>query len=493
MTPRCTLGWIVTAGFLTGCTLQASRPPAAAAPESFAQARDSSAAKWPSSDWYREFGSTELDGLIEQAMANNLDLQGAYWRIQQALERARQARAGLFPRVDLLGTVNRFSGHSSQGSAAETDWAALLSASYEIDFWGKNRAVADSARSTFIASRADRDTLALTTLSAVANEYFLLLSARERLGVARANVDAARTLVDIVSSRYKAGFANPSELAAQRAALAAAQLQIPDLERLEEESLNALASFLGRQPEGFNVRGVSLSSLREPAVAPGLPAELLRRRPDLRMAEANLAAASADVVVARAALYPSLTLTLQGGIGNPAVNSAINTLGGVGPGLNLGAALTQPIFDAGRLRSQTREAQAREQEVLTGYRAAIIAALVDVENALGALHHLDEARAAQTTNLQESTQSFEAAQARYQHGNSDFLIVLEAQKVLFAARDQYSLYQLARLQAVIAVCKALGGGWQTPGNAPAADVAPPPPPRPATSAPSLNESTRNPS
>ena len=330
--------------------------------------------------------------MIEQAVSNNFDLQTAHWRIEQALERAKQARAGLLPTVDGLGNINYLSGHSRDGGLHETDWSALLSASYEIDFWGKNRAAADSARDSLIASKADRDTLALTTLAAVANEYFQLLSLRERLDIARANVDAARNLSEIVSSRYHAGLANPSEVATQRAALAVTQLQIPELERLEEESTNALASFLGRQPEGFSVPGVSLDSLQEPVVAAGLPAELLRRRPDILVAEANLAAASADTVVARAALYPSLSLTLQGGVANPAVNAAVNALAGVGPSLNLGAGLTQPLFDAGKLRSQSREAQAKEQEAVTSYKAALIAALVDVENALAALRHLDEAR-----------------------------------------------------------------------------------------------------
>jgi len=466
MGSRTALGWILTVSCLTGCTLQASRQPAPAPPEKFAQVAGSPAAKWPSSDWYRGFGSTELDGLIDQAVANNFDLQAAHWRIEQALERAKQAHAGLLPSVDGLGNINYLSGHSHDGGLHETDWSALLSASYEIDFWGKNRASADSARDSLIASRADRDTLALTTLAAIASEYFQLLSLRERLDIAHADVDAARNLSEIVSARYRAGFANPSEVATQRAALAATQLQIPELERLQDESINALASFMGRQPEGFSVQGVSLDSLREPAVTPGLPAELLRRRPDVLVAEANLAAASADAVVARAALYPSLSLTLQGGVANPAVNAAVNALAGVGPSLNLGAALTQPLFDAGKLRSQSREAQAKEQEAVTSYKAALIAALVDVENSLAALRHLDDAREAQNTNLQESTRAFAAAQARYQHGNGDFLSVLEAQKLLFAARDQYSQYKLARLQAVIAICKALGGGWQVSDNAP---------------------------
>jgi multidrug efflux system outer membrane protein len=466
MRSRTALGWILGVSCLTGCTLQASRPPAPALPAAFAQAAGSAAAKWPSSDWYRGFGSAELDGLIDQAVANNFDLQAAHWRIEQALERAKQARAALLPTVDGLGNINYLSGHSHDGGLHETDWSALLSASYEIDFWGKNRAAADSARDSLIASRADRDTLALTTLAAIANEYFQLLSLRERLDIARANVAAASNLAEIVSARYRAGLANPSEVAAQRAALAAAQLQIPDLERLEGESVNALASFLGRQPEGFSVQGVSMDSLQEPAVAPGLPAELLRRRPDVFMAEANLAAASADTVVARAALYPSLSLTLQGGVANPAVNAAVNSLAGVGPSLNLGAGLTQPLFDAGKLRSQSREVQAKEQEAVTSYKAALIAALVDVENSLSALRHLDAAREAQNTNLQESARSFEGAQMRYQHGSGDFLSVLEAQKTLFAARDQYSQYRLARLQALLAICKALGGGWQAPDGAP---------------------------
>ena len=464
MASRTAPAWVIIAGCLTGCTLQASRPPSPALPEKFAQGADAAATRWPSRDWYRDFGSTELDGLIDQTVANNLDLQGAHWRVQQALERAKQAHAGLYPSVDGLGDINYLSGHSRSGGLHETDWSALLSASYEIDFWGKNRAAQDSARDSLVASQADRDTLALTTLAAVANEYFQLLSLRERLELARANVDAARNLAQIVTARYSAGLANPSEVAAQNAALAATQLQIPDLERQADESVNAMASFLGRQPEGFSIQGMSVEALKEPAVAAGLPAELLKRRPDIRVAEANLAAASADTVVARAALYPSLSLTLQGGLANPAVNAAVNSLSGVGPSLNLGGALTQPLFDAGRLRSQSREAQAKEQEALTSYKGALVAALVDVENALGALRHLDEAREAQDTNLRESTRAYEAAQARYKHGNGDFLSVLEAQKVLFAARDQYSQYKLARLQAVLAVCKALGGGWQADGS-----------------------------
>ena len=145
-------------------------------------------------------------------------------------------------------------------------------------------------------------------------------------------------------------------------------------------------------PENFNVAGTALESLHEPKVAAGLPSDLLRRRPDVFTAEANLESASADLVAARAALFPSLTLTASGGVQNPALNAAVITLSGVGPTLNLGAALAQPIFDGGRLRAAPAQAQAKQQEVAASYRAAIVAALVDVENSLSAIHHLDAAR-----------------------------------------------------------------------------------------------------
>jgi outer membrane protein TolC len=179
-------------------------------------------------------------------------------------------------------------------------------------------------------------------------------------------------------------------------------------------------------------------------------------------AEANLQSASADVVAARAALFPSLSLTAAGGIQNPALNAAVLSLSGVGPTLNLGASIAQPMFDGGRLRAVTAEARGKEQELTQSYRAAIVAALVDVENSLSAIHHLEAARAFEEETLTQGERAFEGAQLRYKAGNGDYLSVLEAQRTLYAVRDQYSRYKLARLQALVSLCKALGGGWQAP-------------------------------
>ena len=450
---------------LGACALQTPILPAPELPAAFDRAGPA-VAHWPSSDWYRGFASAELDSLIAEAVSHNFDLATARARLAQADARARQAHAGILPRVDANGSANYLAGHASGSSAHETDWSALLSASYEVDFWGKNRATADAARYLAQAARADRDTVALTTLAGVADGYFNVLSIRERLVAARANLEAARSLMNIVQARFGVGLGTPVEVASQRAALATAELAVPELERLESDAVAGVALLLGRAPEGFHLDGAPLESLQEPQVAVGLPVELLQRRPDVASAEQQLASSGADLVAARAAFFPSLTLTAAGGVQNPALNAAVLTLSGTGPTLNLGAALLQPLFNGGRLRAARAASEAKLEEAAIAYRAAIVSALVDVENALSAIQHLDAEREFQADALAQSQTAYEGARLRYQEGYGDFLTALEAQRTVFAMRDQFSQYRLARLQALVSLCKALGGGWQVPGTTP---------------------------
>jgi multidrug efflux system outer membrane protein len=265
----------------------------------------------------------------------------------------------------------------------------------------------------------------------------------------------------VVQARFHSGLSNPVEVATQRSVLAAAQLTLPELAQREEDARTSLALLLGRPPEGFRVEAASLDSLAEPQVAAGLPAQLITRRPDVFMAESNLRAADANLVAARAALLPSVTLTPAAGIQNPAVNAAVISLPGVGPTVNLGAGLVQSIFDGGRLRAARDEARAKDEELVASYRAAILASLADVEKALAAIRNLDAAQDFQNEGLTQTERAFDGAQLRYREGAGDFLAVLEAERSLYTARDQYTQYRLARLQAVVSLCKALGGGWQT--------------------------------
>jgi NodT family efflux transporter outer membrane factor (OMF) lipoprotein len=453
--------FMACAALLTACALQSVAPPPQDIPPAF-ESVSSPGGQWPAQEWYRDFGSDELNTFIDTAAQTNSDLAAARARVAQADARARQAGAAILPTVDANATGNYFSGHSSQGGGHEFDWSAMLSASYEVDFWGKNRATANSARLLAGASRADRDAIALTTLAGVANGYFQLLALRERLAVAQANRDAAQQLLEVVQARFDAKIASPIDLATQRAAFDVAQIAISDLQQAEVEARTALSILLGRAPEHFEVKGQPLDSLREPTVAAGLPSELLTRRPDVLLAESNLRAGHADLIAARAALFPSLSLTAGGGLQNPALPATVLTIPGVGPSLALGANLVQPIFDHGRLRAQRDEVQAKNLELLSAYRASIIAALGDVENALAAIQHLNQAREYQVENIAQSERAFEGAKARYQAGSVDFLTMLEAQRTLYAARDQFTQYKLARLQALVGLCKALGGGWSQP-------------------------------
>jgi NodT family efflux transporter outer membrane factor (OMF) lipoprotein len=455
--------WLASALWfaLLACGCASERPPQAPpiAPAAFEYGTAAPGASWPAQDWYRGFGSDELDDFVDLAVRDNTDLTVARERVAQADARARQAGAAILPKVSVDANATYLSGHSQQGSGHELDWFAMLSASYEVDFWGKNRATANAARLQAGASRADRDTVALTLLGGVAGEYFQVLALRERLTIARANRDAAQKILAAVQARYDAGVASPTKLASQKAAWYAAQIVIADLEQLEIEARATLALLLGRPPENFEVRADNLDSLREPVVAAGLPSELLTRRPDVVMAEANLHAAHANLTAARAAMFPSLTLTAAAGVQNPALPAVVLTIPGVGPSYSAIAGLTQPIFDHGRLAAQRDEALAKEQELLATYRAAIIASLVDVEKALSSLQHLDAVREFQQGSVAESERAFEGAQLRYQRGSGDFLTLLESQRTLYGARDQLAQYRLARLQALVALCKALGGGW----------------------------------
>jgi NodT family efflux transporter outer membrane factor (OMF) lipoprotein len=458
-----------------GCATESPPQPPPIAPAAFEYGSAPPRASWPAQDWYRGFGSDELDEFVDHAVRDNTDLTVARERVAQADARARQAGAAILPKVSVDANATYLSGHSQQGSGHELDWFAMLSASYEVDLWGKNRATSNAARLQAGASRAERDTVALTLLGGVAGEYFQVLALRERLSIARANRDAAQKILAAVQARYDAGVASPTELASQKAAWYAAQIVISDLEQLEIEARATLALLLGRPPENLEVRAENLDALREPVVAAGLPSELLTRRPDVVMAETNLHAAHANLAAARAAMFPSLTLTAAAGVQNPALPAIVNTIPGVGPSYSAIAGLTQPIFDHGRLAAQRDEALAKEQELLATYRAAIIASLVDVEKALAAVQHLDAVREFQQGSVAESERAFEGAQLRYQRGSGDFLTLLESQRTLYAARDQFAQYRLARLQALVTLCKALGGGWnasaaatRAPENTPAA-------------------------
>ncbi len=231
------------------------------------------------------------------------------------------------------------------------------------------------------ASRFDRETVRLTVIAGVASGYFQVLPLRGRIVIARENLVIAERVFNVVDARVRSGAAGALDLARQRAAVLGLRASLPPLELQERQILYALAILAGRAPEGFDAAGSNLNALAVPRVAPGLPAALLTRRPDLASAEAQLAAANANVAVARAALLPAISLTGSAGL---AGSTLINFLNAPTALLSIGAALLQPIFDGGRLRGQVESAASRERELAEVYRRFIFAALADVESAAAA-------------------------------------------------------------------------------------------------------------
>lgn len=408
-------------------------------------------------DWWQAFGSPELSRLISQAVAGNPDILVAAERIRQAEAQVRIAGASLFPALNLnTGTTRRetFAPNSSVRSDNSSDLG--LSASYELDLWGGIAASVRSAEFARSASRFDRETVRLTLITGVASSYFQLLSLRGRLAIARENLAVGERVLRLVEARFRNGAVTPLDVARQRSTVFGLRASIPPLELQEHQNLYALAILIGYPPEKFAATGSPILSLAVPRVAPGIPTDLLVRRPDIASAEAQLRAANANVMNARAALLPSISLTGSAGL---ASGFLLNVLNAPTLAVSLGASLAQPIFDGGRLGAQVDVAASRERELVQAYRKAILAALSDVEGALAAGSRTAEQEVMQELVLREAREALRIAEVRYREGVDDFVTVLDAQRTLFQAEDQIAQVRLARLQASVSLYKALGGGW----------------------------------
>lgn len=287
-----------------------------------------------------------------------------------------------------------------------------------------------------------------------------MLALRTRLDIARENLAIAERVLQLVSVRARNGAASALDVSRQDATVLSQRAALLPLEQLERQTLAALAVLVGRVPEGFDVQGSAIADLAVPAIDPGLPAELLVRRPDLASAEAQLAAANADVTVARAALLPSIQLTGTAGLASGALLSFVS--GGTTAAIGIAASLLQPIFDGGRLRGQKAIAESRERELVETYRKAILSALQDVEAALAGTSRLGQQEALQGDVQTRARESLRLAEVRYRQGADDLLTVLDAQRTLFSAQDQLAQVRLDRLQAAVSLYKALGGGWSGP-------------------------------
>jgi NodT family efflux transporter outer membrane factor (OMF) lipoprotein len=471
-----TRGWSAVAALALpllagGCMLTSDMPdPALTIPNAYRSAGGNAEAAPPTLDWWRGFRSAELTALMEEAQAVNLDIAAASARFEQADALARQAGAPLFPFIQGAGQgsqskSSRSTSNSSLNLGGRTvrNYSVTFSASYELDFWGKNQAAALAADESAIASRFDRDAVALISLAGVANAYFQVLAAQDRVRIANNNIASAQRIYDAIKQRLDVGTATDLDLAQQESALANQRASLPLLRQSLAQNVNALAVLVSRPPEAINVRGGSLTQIALPRVTPGLPSELLTQRPDIRRTEAQLASATANVANARAQFFPTIQLTAQGGYQSAALASLFSPQAAF---YSLAGGLTQPIFDGLRIQSNFEYQKARQDELVQTYRKTVVSAFADVNNALIAIRESNLRLRALTQVVTSSRRAFNLAEQRLRAGTADTTTVLNTQQTLFQAEDSLAQARLARLQAIVALYQALGGGWAVTAKGP---------------------------
>ena len=460
---------------LAACTLGPDYVrPTVDIPGSFDATSATAAAAWPAQGWWSNFKSPELDGLINRSRIYNTDLNAAVARVIQADAQVRVSGSPLLPTVNgnASGTYNRSGigsnsrrstvGLGSSNTYFDTrSYSVGLEASYDLDLFGRNRALLAAAQATAVATRFDQETVALSVVSSVASTYFQLLAAQDRLRVAERNLRSAEQILGAYRARLTVGTANLLDVSQQEALVAGQRAQLPAFRNSIEQNRSALGILVGLPPERLDIKGGSLEALPLPVVAPGLPSELLARRPDVAYYEALLQAQNANMRAARAAFFPDITLTASGGLTSAALSSI------TGPGTlvaQLGAQVLQPIFDNGLRTGQLEATKGRYAELLSDYQKAVLQAFTDVEQSLTGLQLITEQERLERIALAVAQRSADIAGAQLQAGTIDIITSLNTQTTLYNYLDALTQIRLSRFQYLLNVYKALGGGFTVSGG-----------------------------
>jgi len=432
---------------LSACTLAPRyQQPSMEIPAGWSSVAGVNAASQPDREpFWEELGSAELNLLMKVALAQNLDLEAALHRIEQARAQTKIAGSALYPSVQASGGASRTYQDVRDTSAAHGGG----SISYEVDLWGKNRNDAAAAKYRANATVFDRDALRLVVSSDTANFYTEILSLDERIRIAEDNLNNAEEVLRIIEARYNAGSVSGLEVSQQRVAVNNLRAALTALNEQRTTQSNALAIVLGKPPQDLQRPSERFTALRLPEVTLTPPATLLTARPDIASIEAQLRAANADIGAARAAFFPSLTLSVEGaiaaGFGGPA--AAATTLAN---------SVLAPIFTGGRLTGNLENVTARQKELAAQYQKTVLVAFQEVEDALAALKSNNEQALLAQQSVAESQNAYNIAKARFDAGAVDYLNLLETQRSLYQAQDNQIAVNEAQLQAFIQLRKALG-------------------------------------
>jgi NodT family efflux transporter outer membrane factor (OMF) lipoprotein len=482
---RCAWALLAAAG-LAACTVGPDyRRPEVATPPAYAEAASTPRTAVTPADadlsaWWAQFGDPELSSLVARALAGNLDRQTAISRVRQARLSEIVARAAEYPSLSAAGNAltfnsNRKSGGApAQGTGPPTAgagglpipshlnlYSAGFDATWEVDLFGATRRAIEEARANTGAALWARRDGEVTLTAEVASDYLGLRMLQARIAIGEAELARQKGVFALIRARRQAGFVTSLDVNQQTTVVETAAAQLPQLEAQAKVQVHALAILMGEPPEGLAAElGANAAALPAPppTLPVGLPSELLRRRPDIREAERRLAAANAGIGVQVASLYPKLDL-----IGLAAF--AGTSLGDLFSIRNLSSAAlamaSQPVFDAGRRRASVGIAREETVQASLAYQAAVLGALRDVEDALARYRSEETRREALERYLVAASNSLTIAQDQYRTGFVTFINVLQAQNAVLGARDQLAQSDAQVLADLVAIYKALGGGWST--------------------------------
>jgi outer membrane protein, multidrug efflux system len=474
MTWKYIFPFVLTAALAAGCAVGPNyHPPKVNAPANWSEAQLGGAtnAAVPVVEWWKTFNDHELNSLIQRAVAANHDLRIA----DGLLREARALRAGAL--WNFGPTINSSAGYTDvqqarnslpfKGSMTNftylfhTDlYDAHFDASWEIDVFGGRRRALQEANALLASVEENRRDVLVSVLAEVARNYIEVRNSQQRLAIARMNITAQQDAADIARARFNSGLTTELDVRQADALLATTQSQIPALETALKQSIHRLGVLTGLQPGALSgeLSQQQPVPVPPPQVPVGLPSDLLRRRPDVRRAERELAAATANVGVQTAELFPKFSLT---GVGGFQSFSASDWFSAGGKYWSAGPSVTWRILDYGRVHSQIKAAGAQADQSLAVYEKTVLTALEDVENALVAYANEQERYRALSDAAAANRQSLALANERYRGGLTDFLNVVDAQRSLYQTEDQLANSQGAVSVSLVALYKALGGGWET--------------------------------
>jgi multidrug efflux system outer membrane protein len=453
---------LVLAVLLCGCMVGPDyEPPTIEMPPAFryeaAEVRETA-----NTDWWKALQDPVLEALVDEALANNLTVKVAAANILQAAGVLTQVRSPLFPQITYNGGAVRQrsseSGSSPLSSLVENpqkDFQLAAGVNWEIDLWGRIRRLSEAARADLLATREARRGVILSLVAAVSDSYIQLRGLDAQLEIANRTMEAYGESVRLFELQFKHGQVSMMTVEQARSQYQTAASAIPQIESQIAQTENALSILVGRNPGPIR-RGRSIQDLALPAIPAGLPSQLLERRPDLAQAEQNLIAANAQIGAAKALYFPSVSLT---GILGTQSSELSDLFSGPARTWSYSGSFAGPIFTAGAISGQVKQAEAGRQAALLSYRNAILNAFSDVENALVSRRKLSDQLGAQKNLVASLREYARLAWMQYDGGYTPYLTVLNAESQLFPAELNYAQTKTALLIAYVNLYKAMGGGW----------------------------------